>query len=960
MSDSKPQPGSPPPRDDMDPVELLRRNFESIRRDEDSLDGIQAQRLVDSLVIRYPSRSAELRQILAEYLPNLENTLSVRSDTLNPKIDDLKQGGEEENLPDDAPRSLGRYLIRREIGRGGMGIVYLAHDPQLRRPVAIKMLPPALAKDAKLVTRFQREAAAATELAHPAIVPIYEVGTDEDFHFFVMRFVDGEALRAFARRVLKPKETNTKTGAATASTSKLRGAIGLIRTTARLRAKVTISLEGLAAILRIAEQTARALAHAHDQGIIHRDVKPANIMVDRQGSAQLLDFGLAKMSTQESMTQSGLLIGTVAYMAPEQIAKSQGTVDHRTDIYALGVSLYECLTGTRPFVDNNAQALIYQALHKEAPSPIIHVPELSRDVETIISKCLEKKQARRYQSATELAEDLASVRAHERIDASPVGRVGRLVRWSEHNKAASLLGLFILLIVIGIGIVSLQQHFVAAQEKKSKTRTQVVAARLAMKAHSAKRQELKNLSIALLAAEKTTPEHLPADHERKLTLLSIRAKRRAIMQELDGLRQQARFATARAFEINGSIIKELEQERQDFLFSLYLAAEDERNEIKKTALRELLADGPHADALVGQGQLSLDVWPEGSHVSVYRYEPDARGVLVASKQPVFAGPAPLRSLTLAVGSYLAVVEKESFNPARYPILIERDQHWGNRNWHHGKFAEKNWGVQLKPKASYDSDHWALIPPGPYLSTADRDHYGLQPTLEWRWLNAFLIEKQETQWQRYQPFLSHPQTYKEILASYQKSKSILMPRMANGAPRQDLITLVGRGAEARFKIHAEHAQAVINSVSQWDARKFTTWLSQTEEYGYSLPSGEQWEKAARGVDGRLFPWGNVFDRAYVHGPSAATNFKIPLATPGTKKEDCSPYDLVDIAGNVREWCQEGRSLHEEYDNPYLCGGDCSDKSTTAEAFTLWPRTFLAWDNLGATWGFRLVRSLERKQ
>ncbi|MCA9322329.1 MAG: serine/threonine protein kinase, partial [Planctomycetes bacterium] len=306
------------------------------------------------------------------------------------------------DLPEGSPRHLGHFRLIRVLGRGGMGVVYLASDEQLDRLVAVKVLPFHRAHDAETVARFEREALAVTELAHPSIVPIYHVGEDAGNRFFVMRYVDGEPLNDYAARVMSlgSKEIAGEPRQHGRSTT-WRSALGLVRTTLRHRsADLSISLAGLADILRVVEQTARALDHAHQHGIVHRDVKPSNVMIDQDGQALLLDFGLARFESegQGELTRSGDVLGTVSYMAPEQLSDKFGGIDGRTDIYGLGVTLFECLTARRPFEGGSSEAVIYQTLTREAPSPRDFVPELSRDLSTITLKCLEKNKERRYQS----------------------------------------------------------------------------------------------------------------------------------------------------------------------------------------------------------------------------------------------------------------------------------------------------------------------------------------------------------------------------------------------------------------------------------------------------------------------------------------------------------------------------------------------------------------------------------
>jgi eukaryotic-like serine/threonine-protein kinase len=261
----------------------------------------------------------------------------------------------------------GKYKVVEEIGHGGMGVVYKAEDVKLKRFLALKFLPPHLMDSPELKERFLVEAQAAAALNHPNICTIHEVGEDEGRPYIAMEFVDGETLKDKLRQ-------------------------------GPLKA---------AAALKIAGQVAAGLGEAHHKGIIHRDIKSANIMVTPKGQAKVMDFGLAKLRGGSSLTRSQTTIGTVAYMSPEQ---AQGRdLDPRTDIWSLGVVLYELLAGKLPFRGDHDQAVIHQIVHA-GPEPLRRSrPDIPPDVELIVGQALAKKPADRYQGMEELQEDLEAV-----------------------------------------------------------------------------------------------------------------------------------------------------------------------------------------------------------------------------------------------------------------------------------------------------------------------------------------------------------------------------------------------------------------------------------------------------------------------------------------------------------------------------------------------------------------------
>jgi len=261
----------------------------------------------------------------------------------------------------------GKYRIVEEIGQGGMGVVYKAEDLKLKRCVALKFLPSHLMDSLDLKERFLTEAQAAAALSHPNICVIYEVGESDDHPYIAMEYVEGETLRDRIRKgPLAPHEA-----------------------------------------LTIASQVAAGLGEAHVKGIIHRDIKSANIMITDKGQAKVMDFGLAKLQGGSSLTKSQTTLGTVAYMSPEQARG--GDMDHRTDIWSLGVVLYEMIAAKMPFHGDHDQAVIYSILHDEPESLKKSRPDTASELEQIVGQALAKKPADRYQTMEELREDLEAV-----------------------------------------------------------------------------------------------------------------------------------------------------------------------------------------------------------------------------------------------------------------------------------------------------------------------------------------------------------------------------------------------------------------------------------------------------------------------------------------------------------------------------------------------------------------------
>ncbi|OJW22005.1 MAG: hypothetical protein BGO49_14575 [Planctomycetales bacterium 71-10] len=326
-------------------------------------------------------------------------------------------------------RALGEFRLVRELGRGGMGVVYEAEDAALGRRVAVKVLPPAAAIDALRLRRFQLEARALASLSHAHIVPIYSVGCDRGVPYFAMRLVEGRSLAEVVRE----------------------------RRDAPGPGGLPVHVEAAALVLPVAE----ALAHAHGLGILHRDVKPANLLVDADGHPWITDFGMARLQGESDLTRTGDLIGTLRYMAPEQALGRGEGVDGRSDVYALGATLYELLTLRPAFDDDDRQALLRRILSEGPSRPRSIDATIPADLETLVLKAMAREPADRYASASELADDLRRFLASEPIRARPPGRLARLRRWASRPERVREAGAALVslgLLTGGIGILFYLAH----------------------------------------------------------------------------------------------------------------------------------------------------------------------------------------------------------------------------------------------------------------------------------------------------------------------------------------------------------------------------------------------------------------------------------------------------------------------------------------------------------------------
>ncbi|MCB9913606.1 MAG: protein kinase [Planctomycetes bacterium] len=337
----------------------------------------------------------------------------------------------------EEPRCVGPYRLERELGRGGQGVVWLAEDTRFQRRVALKLLPPAaLLLSADRRARLRREAEVVSKLEHVGICAVYDAEMTDDVAYIAMRYVEGETLAHVVARASRRE----------------RGAAGDADAAEHPPVRPREGAE-LFALLAFFEAAARALHAAHSVGVVHRDVKPANLMVTPAGEPVWLDFGQARDTEGGgvALTVSGEVFGTPAYMSPEQITGHRAALDPRTDVWALGVSLFEALTLERPFEAASTHALLFAIQTEEPRAARALNPVVTEELEVVLATALEKDLARRYASAGALADELARLRNYEPILARPASAALKLRRWSQrHPWVLTSVGGLVLLLSLGL------------------------------------------------------------------------------------------------------------------------------------------------------------------------------------------------------------------------------------------------------------------------------------------------------------------------------------------------------------------------------------------------------------------------------------------------------------------------------------------------------------------------------
>jgi serine/threonine protein kinase/tetratricopeptide (TPR) repeat protein len=455
--------------------------------------------VLDDVVREHAHHADELRRLF----PLLQSLADSHS------VDPRRDNGPHAAGRNGATGTIGDYEIVREIGRGGMGIVYEAVQISLHRRVALKVLPFAAALDSRALARFKQESLAAAQLDHPHIVHVHAVGVDRGVHYYAMQFIEGQSLAEVIGEMrggkvvdveesMEPKSKGSPTS---------RGPAPIRREPVSPHSP-TIAVRGsrlstdrfndrgefYRSVARLGIQVAEALDYAHNRGVLHRDVKPGNILIDDEGQAWIADFGLARIGNEGNLTQTGDVVGTLRYASPEQILAQRELVDQRTDIYSLGAMLYELLTLQPVFYGGDRKRLLKQIVEAD-PLPLRRIDAATPpELETIVLKCLEKDTADRYSTAREVAEELRRFLEYKPIVAGQPGAWVRIRKWSRRHSASALAGV----VVLSAATILLSGSTVWVMKERDAARLSENAARGAQEEESRQAKQSKtNLKNAI-------------------------------------------------------------------------------------------------------------------------------------------------------------------------------------------------------------------------------------------------------------------------------------------------------------------------------------------------------------------------------------------------------------------------------------------------------------------------------
>ena len=761
----------------------------------------------------------------------------------------------------------GKFIPTRLLGCGGMGEVWKAWQTDLGRWVAMKFLRTEGAED---IERFVREAQTAGALKHPNIVGIHEIGEHDGRHFIAMDFIDGESL---AQLRLQPRE----------------------------------------AAERISE-AAQAVDFAHAKGIVHRDLKPANLMLDAGEARRIyvMDFGLARqVKAGTTMTMSGTVVGTPAYMPPEQARGEKA--DARSDVYALGATLHELLAGRPPFEGDNVFAILEKVVAEDPPT-------LPGELGVIVAKAMEKDPARRYQSARAFAADLRRHLAGEPIVAKPAGVATKLAKWMRRHPAIAATGAVAVLSAVALAAVVIGTASARAAEKRREVADFLRKGRDAGAAVERLRRELAPLRERLEQLKGTLPKHEPKPGEYWEVQRRIEKCEREAAAEYGEMLVQYTAALGVAPD-NADARTALAR----IHFSEFERAERDRDvpEMGRSEKLTLLFDRKEYEAkLARSGTLEVSSRPEGAEAELFRFDEGAdRRLVLRSVTRLGAGAHPIES-----GSYLVVLRKPGFRDVRYPVRIARGT---NHRAAVNLYTEEQIGGDL-----------VYIPAGPFLRGGDPEAYLAGPLAEEQ-VEDFFISRTEITMREYFEFLNDRahHTFEQAWAHVPRESS----RSGHFVQRRDPLTHP-----------SNYARLPVFGISWSDASAYCAWTSRRVGRAVRLPTEREGEKAARGADGRFFPWGNEFDWSFTKGANSREQLP-PRGEPvGTFEADESPYGVRDLGGGIREWCDAWAT---DAQNSRSCRGGafCIDDDRHYRSAT---RAWLDGDVVYPALGFRVAVSAIR--
>ncbi len=761
-------------------------------------------------------RSGTGDDIPASWISLVDETIGEDSDTSR-------------GMPDLPLLDSGRYVLRAQIGAGGQGVVHEVIDRNLGRRVALKVIRPELTSNLQALRRFEREVRITAQLNHAGVVPIHDVGrTPEGALAYTMKRVRGRSLSLILKTLRRARDRSGN-GAVQREFSRRR-------------------------LIEILVSACHAVGYAHDRGVLHRDLKPGNLMVGDYGEVMVLDWGLARvlgtasdtagegpvtvLERLEDPTLQGTIKGTPAYMAPEQAYGDPDAQGPWTDVYALGLMLYEILCGEPARVEAGAEARLEAARTGRIESPEarrrrqgLSVPPVGAELEQVCMKALNRDPAERYQNAEELAGALQSY-----LDGEQRREMAEAKAREADAKAALLKGL--------------EEDIEVARREAQLLREAV--------------EPWRDLDRKRLVWEKEDQVR-EAEARRDDTLNEALALyTQALGDDPENERARAGLAA--------------------LTFASLVEAESwgrSRDARRYMAQVETLDDGRLRQALSGEGHLELQSDPPGTEAWLYELVSKDRQLMPSEGR--LLGTTPVAT-TLPMGRYLVVFQQPD-QPEETRVLLP-------------VFIQRLTSVTNVVRLYTNiPEPFALVPAGPFIFGGDRRAPGSGPR-QTRTADDFAIARFPVTCQEYLEFLNDLEK-EDIGAATRRTPRVavrsghepLWPRMRDGRLRIPRVDMLGGRWEPDMPVRC---------VSREDAEAYCQWRGERDGLPYRLPTETEWEKAGRGVDGRFFPWGDTFDPSFCKMRDARPGPPIPEAI-GAFPTDCSPYGVRDMAGGVVEWC-----------------------------------------------------------
>jgi serine/threonine-protein kinase len=730
---------------------------------------------------------------------------------------------------DPAGEVLARYEVLGVLGKGGMGQVYRVRDPRLNRTMALKVVHRgSFAPEA--IARFIEEAQVTAQLTHPGIIPVHELGQlSDDRLYFTMQEVKG---RTFGEVI---GEVHAEAKGYRAGTEPTSG----------------WTLHRLVVAFKAA---CEAVAYAHHRGVVHRDIKPNNIMIGEYGEVLVLDWGLAKLvgaaerprgdlpleevSTQrhetgEHITQTGRVMGTPMYMSPEQARGEVARLGPRSDVYALGAVLFELLSGKPPLRRGHALAMLLQARSGQTVELEGALP-IPKELREICERAVARKPEARFDDAGALA---------EAVEGWLEG-----VRQTEQARE----------IVADAG--RLEPEVADLRARAEALQNEAVSRLAEIRPHDP--VEVKR--PAWDAAAKS--EALYRDAERK----AVEVERLLYGALTHAELPEAHLALARRYQRD---LAQAERSRD-------VAGAIRAEALLRAHVDALPSDHPDHRALSGYlagfGRLTLHSEPAGASVDLYRYQLEDRRLV-----PVHVGhlgETPLNGVRLERGSYMVRVRADDHAAVDYPVVIERDGHW------HGvdPGEDQPRPVALPPSSALTTDE--IYVPASYW-TCGGDPAAVRPLARrFLWTEGFIIQKRPVSNQDYLAFIN------DLVATGAHADVPALTPKPPAAPGE---------APQPYDWRPE---LPVRMVTWAAASRYATWLAQSTGQPWRLPTELEWEKSARGVDGRVFPWGDFLDPTWCRMADSLAD-ATRLAPIEALTEDRSPYGVLGLGGNTRDWCAD---------------------------------------------------------